>query len=307
MNFEPQGDLATFLTFVDRLAATHGDHWTPVEDRFHYSEALDRQVEESGYFGALHEEGLGPVAAASMVYTLSGLAACAELMASALVAPLLPPLPRPVALLRSDAGHAVRFLPMARTVLRIDADAVAWASLREDDVLATDSVFAYPMGRLREPQALHWHGCADVDVHRLRDLWRIGIAAEIGGSLQAALHSVVEHVRQRQQFGRPLGSLQAVQHRLAAASSKLQGARLLMLAAAASGDPAQAAMAVGAAQSLSTPVVYDLHQFMGAMGLTLEHPLHRWTYRVRLLRSELGGADQHFERLADLAWSPAAG
>ena len=34
-------------------------------------------------------------------------------------------------------------------------------------------------------------------------------------------------------------------------------------------------------------IVYDLHQFMGAMGLTLEHPLYRWSYRVKRLVSNL--------------------
>ena len=41
---------------------------------------------------------------------------------------------------------------------------------------------------------------------------------------------------------------------------------------------------------------------MGAMGLTLEHPLHRWTYRVKLLRSDLGGAEMQFRAVADAAW-----
>lgn len=47
---------------------------------------------------------------------------------------------------------------------------------------------------------------------------------------------------------------------------------------------------------------YQRHPFMGAMGLTLEHPLHRWTYRVKLLRSDLGGAEMQFRVVADAAW-----
>ena len=40
------------------------------------------------------------------------------------------------------------------------------------------------------------------------------------------------------------------------------------------------------------------------MGLTLEHPLHRWTYRAKLLRSDLGGAEQNYIELADMGWKP---
>ncbi len=50
------------------------------------------------------------------------------------------------------------------------------------------------------------------------------------------------------------------------------------------------------------PIVYDLHQFLGAMGLTLEHPLYRWTYRAKLLKSEFGGASRSNRELAELAW-----
>jgi hypothetical protein len=44
---------------------------------------------------------------------------------------------------------------------------------------------------------------------------------------------------------------------------------------------------------------------MGAMGLTLEHPLHRWTYRIRLLRSAFGGASGAMQALASHRWEAA--
>jgi alkylation response protein AidB-like acyl-CoA dehydrogenase len=110
----------------------------------------------------------------------------------------------------------------------------------------------------------------------------------------------VQHVSDRRQFGRPLGSLQAVQHRLAQSAVAVEGVRWLALAAAAQSVPA--ALALGQAQQAVRPVAYDLHQFMGAMGLTLEHPLHRWTYRARRLQSELGAAERQFQQAAHEAW-----
>jgi alkylation response protein AidB-like acyl-CoA dehydrogenase len=117
---------------------------------------------------------------------------------------------------------------------------------------------------------------------------------------------VLEHVRHRRQFGRPLGSFQAIQHRLAQAAGKIDGVRWLVLRAASTSQSGDALAASAQAQDIATQVSYDLHQFVGAMGLTLEHPLHRWTYRVKLLRAELGGAAAQFAQLADAAWPEAA-
>ena len=59
-------------------------------------------------------------------------------------------------------------------------------------------------------------------------------------------------------------------------------------------------LALGYVQDCAPRILYDLHQFMGAMGLTLEHPLYRWSYRVKLLLSALGGASQHLLKLGQI-------
>jgi alkylation response protein AidB-like acyl-CoA dehydrogenase len=61
------------------------------------------------------------------------------------------------------------------------------------------------------------------------------------------------------------------------------------LKAAGTADDGDAALAASHAQDSATRVVYDLHQMLAAMGMTLEHPLHLWTYRLKALLSELGG------------------
>jgi hypothetical protein len=45
-----------------------------------------------------------------------------------------------------------------------------------------------------------------------------------------------------------------------------------------------------------------MHQFTGAMGLTLEYPLHLWTYRLRALAGELGGASAQERHVAAATW-----
>lgn len=306
MNFEPNEDLVTFLTAVERITARHGASWTPGNARYQFSRQLEHELEESGFFACVHEDSLGLVAATAMVSELSKLSVCAEISASSLIGPLIcPDFPRPLAIIWGNPKRPTRFLPVARTVLLVGNEAVSVAVMKDGDAANMESVFAYPMGMLKAPDELHWKRVGGEHVGRIRDLWRLGVSAEISGCLQSGLDAVVSHVTERRQFGRPLGSFQGVQHRLAAAASAIQAARWLTLKAAHTGTALDAATAAGFAQGISTKIVYDLHQFMGAMGLTLEHPLHRWTYRVKLLRSDLGGAERHFQDVAELAWADA--
>ena len=53
------------------------------------------------------------------------------------------------------------------------------------------------------------------------------------------------------------------------------------------------------AQESAARVVYDLHQFVGAMGMTLEFPLHLWTYRLKALLSELSGRGGQAQAVAE--------
>lgn len=307
MNFEPGEDLLLFLAAIDRIATPYKADWKPSNHRFEHARALENDLLEGGFFSCTQEESLGVVAAAAMVYQLAQLNVCAEIAASAVLGPLVcPEHTGPIAVVWGDPARPARFVAEARTVLHLDGTAVKVASLQPGDAVAIESPFAYPMGKLVQPQALPWQAPSRSGADTALDLWRIAVAAELLGCLQAGLDAVVAHVSERRQFGRPLGAFQGIQHRLAMAASAIQGGRWLMLRAADLGDRAHAAAAVGHAQSISTGIVYDLHQFMGAMGLTLEHPLHRWTYRAKLLRSELGGEARQFTDLADHVWPHAA-
>jgi alkylation response protein AidB-like acyl-CoA dehydrogenase len=95
-----------------------------------------------------------------------------------------------------------------------------------------------------------------------------------------------------------------VRHRLAEAKVKATGLHWLALQAAATGQAADAALAAAYAQTAASQTVYDLHQFLGAMGMTLEHPLHLWTYRMKALIGELGGQGGQALAAADAVWGP---
>src|SRR5690606_20234965 len=119
--------------------------------------------------------------------------------------------------------------------------------------------------------------------------WRIGVAAEASGLLAAALATTVTYVTERKQFGRPIATFQALRHRLAEAQVVTNGCYWMTMKAASSGDAGDAALAALHAQEAARRVSYAYHQFLGAMGMALEHPLDMWTYRLKALIGELGG------------------
>jgi len=305
MRFSPNEDQATFFSVLEQMAESEEAGWksSPEWARFDWSAAFDTMLEENGFFDCAAEPTLGPVAAAAMTFRLARLPIAVECAASSMLRPqFTPELPRPQAVIEGDVKHALRFLPVARSVLFIGSDGVRAAILPDGAAEPIESLFAYPMGVLT--QALDWKP-VDAEPEAVRDAWRIAVAAEMAGTLKGGLDAVVTHVRDRHQFGRPLGSFQAIQHRLASAAMKIEAAYWLTLKAAQGLDRTDAALALGYVQEASTKIVYDLHQFMGAMGLTLEHPLHRWTYRARLLRSSLGGASANLIALSEKRWSAA--
>jgi hypothetical protein len=305
MNFQPTEEQVAFLGALDKLLAQTRD--TAVDGhRTFFSAKLDAALEASGLLDAAGLEEFGPVAAALLVDAVARHPVVVEAGASAFVRPLVcPDWPRPLAVLAGAIDRPARFLCEARSVMFIGAREVRIAALEPGDCAPVDSFFAYPMGRLADPAVCRARAVPCGDVGLALRLLQVAIACEIAGALQGALDCVSEHVKTRRQFGRPLGAFQAVQHRLAGAATVVVAARLLARRATDLGGAADAAVALGYAQDCAPRIVNDLHQFMGAMGLTLEHPLYRWTYRVKLLLSDLGGASRQLRDVAAAAWSEA--
>jgi hypothetical protein len=271
-----------------------------------YGDALDKEIEAAGFHDVQHDAELGAVSAACVIAEVAKLPPCVEVMASTLIRPLAcPDAPRPLALIdRPD--RPVRFLPQAKAALLLGDSGVSLLRLAAGDVKPVDSLFAYPYGRLAKAALSRAEPLA-IRPDEVRRLWQIGIAIEISGALDAALALTTDQVTQRHQFGKPLGSFQAIQHRLAEVAVASHAIRWLTLRAAFSGLPEQAAIACAYAQDSGRQSVYDLHQFSGANGLTLEYALHFWTYRIKALLSELDGAAAQSLRAADVIWGPAAG
>jgi Acyl-CoA dehydrogenase, C-terminal domain len=296
-------DQTQILDFIDSLTRPYAS--VPQHDTSFAltSAGLDRELVEGGFLDVAAVPELGPVTAALVVERLARLPFAVEAAASALVRPLIDPaLPRPLCLVEAGSlRKPVRFLCEGATVVLVGDTVTSFTATADDIRSAGDDVlYAYPMAYLHAiPADPRSHQITPQEVLRV---WRVALAAETAGLLAAALHSVTTYTSDRQQFGRPIATFQAMRHRLAEAQVLTNGVYWLAMRAAGTGDPGDAALAALQAQEAAKRVVYDFHQFLGAMGMTLEHPLHLWTYRLKALSSELGGRGGNALAAAEAIW-----
>lgn len=297
-------DQVQVLDFLDSLSKPYAS--VPLHDTsFALSSAeLDRELAENGFLDVMALPELGAVTAALVAERLARLPFAVESAFSALVRPLIDPeLPRPICLVEEgQLRKPVRFLQSGASVVVVGPSGVRSFTASEADVRgAGDEVlYAYPMAYLNGvPASARQH---EVSVDEVQRAWRVALAAEASGLLAAGLQSVTAYVSERQQFGRPLATFQAMRHRLAEAQVLTNGCYWLAMKAAGTGDAGDAALAALHAQDAAKRIGYDFHQFLGAMGMTLEHPLHLWTYRLKALTAELGGRGAQGVAAAEAIW-----
>jgi alkylation response protein AidB-like acyl-CoA dehydrogenase len=150
-------------------------------------------------------------------------------------------------------------------------------------------------------------GGAGPEIERQLQLVNVMQAAEMVGALDRAMDITLEWLLDRYTFGRPLGSYQAIKHRLADMKTWLEASRALA-------DGAVAAVQAGADdadQACSAAKAYIGHygpelcqecvQFHGGIGVTFEHDLHVYLRRVVLDATTYGTVAQHRMRLTDIA------
>ncbi len=114
---------------------------------------LDADLEKNGVLDAASYPEFGVSTAALVVHEVCRSASIVEVAASAVIRPLIcPDAPRPLAVLTGDPAQAVRFLPVARAVLVLSEAGASWFPISADDVEIVDAYFAYPTGRLRNPE-----------------------------------------------------------------------------------------------------------------------------------------------------------
>jgi alkylation response protein AidB-like acyl-CoA dehydrogenase len=140
---------------------------------------------------------------------------------------------------------------------------------------------------------------------RLGRLATIASAAEHVGIIGRQLAATVEYVGQRHQFGRPIGSFQAVKHRLADVAVDLERARSAVAYAAALHDEdpdarLPAAVAGAVATDAVIRAVHEAVQLHGGIGFTWEHSAHLYVRRALGDEGLFGSARRHREDVANL-------
>ncbi len=131
-------------------------------------------------------------------------------------------------------------------------------------------------------------------------------AAQMVGAGSAVTDRTIAYVKERRQFGRPIGAFQVIQHYMADMATKVKSAKLLAdrAAWALSADIEDGAasrivsQAKWTANTLMNDVVWKAHQSHGAIGFTWEHDLHLYTRRILSWRADFGDSDSHIENLA---------
>ncbi len=136
------------------------------------------------------------------------------------------------------------------------------------------------------------------------DAGRLGLAAELSGISQEVFARTLDYVKQRKQFGRTVGSFQAIQHRLAHLYCEIEVLKSVVLAAAhAAGvglDAAkqQVSAAKAKAEKVAQLAVAESVQLHGGMGMTDELDLGFFMRRVRCASEQWGDRHFHANRFA---------
>jgi alkylation response protein AidB-like acyl-CoA dehydrogenase len=130
-------------------------------------------------------------------------------------------------------------------------------------------------------------------------------AVQLAGLGQAVLDMTVGYVKERKQFGRPVGSFQAIQHTLADMAVAVKSVRrqayraVWSIAQGSPSAPRDVARAKYSASTLIPELCWKAHQSHGAIGFTWEHGLHLYTRHALAWRAEFGDAAWHNRALAE--------
>lgn len=135
----------------------------------------------------------------------------------------------------------------------------------------------------------------------------LALCAEAVGAMDVAKDQTLEYLRTRKQFGVPIGSFQALQHRMADLLLQVEQARSAMINAAAAvdqDDRVTRERALSAAKysagSIGTRVAEESIQLHGGIGMTWELPLAHYAKRLVMIDHQFGDDDHHLARFIEL-------
>jgi alkylation response protein AidB-like acyl-CoA dehydrogenase len=202
-----------------------------------------------------------------------------------------------VAAARDEAGLALFTLPG-------DARGLSRAQLPTVD--RTRRLAELRFDGVRVPAAARLVGApADAALSRALALGAVALAAELVGVAQRSLDLAVAYAKERVQFGRPIGSFQAIKHKCADMMVRVEAARSAVYWAgcvAADSAADNLALAASAAKATASEAAFacaaDALQIFGGVGFTFEYDIHLYLKRARASAALLGDPAAHREQVA---------
>jgi alkylation response protein AidB-like acyl-CoA dehydrogenase len=146
-------------------------------------------------------------------------------------------------------------------------------------------------------------GAARPVLERAYDVAAVALAAEQAGAAERCLELTVRYAKERSQFGRPIGSFQAIKHRCADLLVEVESAKAVadFAALAAAQDPAALPAAASVAKAVCSDAFVRVATFAvqvhGGIGFTWEHDAHLYLKRAKSAELFLGDAARHREQL----------
>jgi alkylation response protein AidB-like acyl-CoA dehydrogenase len=222
-------------------------------------------------------------------------------------------------ILVADGVEADSFFVAARTpdglgLVRVpaDADGVTINRMERMDAQSCAEV-VFEDAKVEAGSMLGGADRGEALLREVYDIYTVLMAADLLGSAEASLELTRQYAVERVQFGRPIGSFQAVSHRLADTLVDLEIGRSLLFGACLALDEGRdnAAPLVSAAKAwLSDTAVAAAEaalQIHGGVGFTWEYDVHLHLRRARSNAASLGDADYHRDRVASWmgeSWKP---
>jgi alkylation response protein AidB-like acyl-CoA dehydrogenase len=208
-----------------------------------------------------------------------------------------------------DAAAASRLLILARDtggepVIADIAPGTAGLRVEAQPVVDETRRLAVVTADGAEGSVLRFAGDPKAAAGRLSDRAAVAIACDSLGLMEAMLDATVAYAKVRQQFGKPIGSFQAVQHACADMLVQASVCRELVdaaVTAVADGDPdcwVAASMAKSHVTAAAVNVVGKAMQLHGGIGYTWEGGIHAYLKRAALNRALFGSPQAHRRRLA---------
>jgi alkylation response protein AidB-like acyl-CoA dehydrogenase len=145
---------------------------------------------------------------------------------------------------------------------------------------------------------------------QLHELLALGAAVQLVGLAAAALDITLDYIKLRQQFGKPIGSFQVLQHRAVNGFIDVELNRSLVYRVLAAFDadehhPAMVSAAKARASRAALQITRDALQMHGAIGYTEEHDIGLYYKRAMVLAAQYGGELGHTGRFSALTLEPA--